>query len=126
MTDNEVIKALECCTKDGCSNCPLYVPESTGICVKRIMFGALNLINRQKAEIEKLKEELADARFLNTGAESDGIKEFAETLWGKLIRNAEVTYDLPNDFCVDVFDKNETASIIDNLVKEMVVGDNNA
>lgn len=57
MTDNEIIKALECCTfKGGCLDCPLYVPEQTGSCVKRVFINALDLINRQKAEIEKLQE----------------------------------------------------------------------
>lgn len=59
MTDNEIIQALECCSKIGCSNCPFCTPGATGACVKRVMFGAINLINRQKAEIEDLKKILA-------------------------------------------------------------------
>lgn len=57
MTDNEIIKALECCTKIGCSNCPLYAPEQTGTCVKRVMLSSLDFINRQKAEIEHWRSE---------------------------------------------------------------------
>ena len=54
MTDNEIIKALECCTGDfdGCASCPLY-----DHCCDRgykLIYYALDLINRQKAEIERL------------------------------------------------------------------------
>lgn len=123
MTDEQIIKALECCTTLNCKNCPLWAPEITGSCVKRTMFGTIGLIKRQKAEIEKLKEELADARYLNTVAEYDGINEFAERLWDELLYNAEVTYDLLDDRCVDVFDKNKTSIILDSLVKEMTEDD---
>ncbi len=66
MTDNEIIKALECCASsthsDACVFCPfnelkICEVESNGL-EKR----ALDLINRQKAEIERLTVELADMR----------------------------------------------------------------
>ena len=53
MTDNEIIKALECCINDDCDNCP----DTFGNCEHNAMRNALNLINRQQAEIEKLKIE---------------------------------------------------------------------
>ena len=55
MTDNEIIKALECCNGwDGrCLNCPLN-REGTN-CKEKLNSYALDLINRQKLEIEKLK-----------------------------------------------------------------------
>ena len=47
MTDNEIIKALECCVNgEDCPNCPLQ--EQFADC--KPMTGALDLINRQKAE----------------------------------------------------------------------------
>lgn len=52
MKDNEIIKALECCIKDDCDNCP----DTFGNCEHNAMRNALDLINRQKAEIERLKE----------------------------------------------------------------------
>ena len=67
MTDNEIIKALECCQKVKgyrhtpiCQECPLY--ESR--CAIELPKNALNLINRQKEEIESLKianEKMYDA-----------------------------------------------------------------
>ena len=65
MTDNEIIKALKCCkegTAIGCKNCPLY--EDKGhTCITILSHNALDLINRQKAEIDILirkKETLRD------------------------------------------------------------------
>lgn len=59
MTDNEIIKALcDCEGVDGisyCNSCPLY--EKDG-CIHILSKEAKDLINRHKAEIEKLKEEL--------------------------------------------------------------------
>ena len=56
MTDNEIIKALECCTIIGvCDNCPFYNKASCGLNLRR---DALTLINRQGAEIEQEKKNL--------------------------------------------------------------------
>lgn len=56
MTDNDTIKALECCANsDGCENCP-YSKQCDG--VEHIQY-ALDLINRQKAEIEMLRKKLS-------------------------------------------------------------------
>ena len=48
MTDNEIIKALECCENRNqkCEECPYY---SKHYCVER---DALDLINRQKEELD--------------------------------------------------------------------------
>ena len=56
MTDNEIIKALECCIADKCMECPLRkIPKVKG-CMNRLSF-ALDLIKRQQAEIERLRDE---------------------------------------------------------------------
>lgn len=55
MTDEQIIKALECCTQS-VYNCPLECPLYD-ICEKGATIvedKALDLINRQKAEIEEL------------------------------------------------------------------------
>lgn len=59
MTDNEIIKALELCanrTIHSCKSCPC---NSSGCaCNEKLNGGALDLINRQNAEIERLENEL--------------------------------------------------------------------
>ena len=59
MTDNEIIKALDCCANcESCdfetTNCPL-VEEME--CRSLLAQKALDLITRQRTEIERLKEE---------------------------------------------------------------------
>lgn len=58
MTDNEIIKALECCHDySDCGDCSYGIFRTkNGLCVDLLHKGALDLINRQKAEIGKLKE----------------------------------------------------------------------
>ena len=57
MTDDEIITALECCNsgrlKYPCEICPLRMDDCEYILPKR----ALDIINQQKAEIERLKQE---------------------------------------------------------------------
>lgn len=67
MTDDEIMKALECCIRDdediyelnACNKCMLY--DDTR-CTNHLRDLALDLINRQQTEIEKLKDEVAKAR----------------------------------------------------------------
>jgi hypothetical protein len=75
MTDNEIIKALECCsveTEEICHNkaCPLIKDRR---CVTTLSRNALDLINRQQAEIERLLQKLQQPQ-------AEAIKEFAERL----------------------------------------------
>lgn len=54
MTDNEIIKALKCCKKDDCENCP----NDFGNCYANLAGYALDIIKRQKAEIKNLTAEV--------------------------------------------------------------------
>lgn len=54
MTDNEIIKALECCKKDDCDNCP----NDFGNCYANLSGYSLELINRQQEEIDRLRKEV--------------------------------------------------------------------
>ena len=56
MTDNDIIKALECCSRvdEGLYGGLTYKGEPLRILIK----DALDLINRQKAEIERLNEKV--------------------------------------------------------------------
>ena len=61
MTANEIIKALEVCVgiHNDCDNCPLLeYSQATDECMTEAMSNALDLINRQKAEIERLQNAL--------------------------------------------------------------------
>lgn len=51
LTDNEIIKAFECCNNDGCENCP----NRPTCCEIDVADEILNIINRQKAEIDRLR-----------------------------------------------------------------------
>lgn len=54
MNDNDIIKMIEYCFDDDapCEGCPLYDDR---FCKTEILKSALDLINRQKAEIERLQ-----------------------------------------------------------------------
>lgn len=60
MTDTEIIKALECCIVDDyykirnalCAKCAY---SRYNECKRRLQLDTLDLLNRQKAEIERLK-----------------------------------------------------------------------
>lgn len=119
FTDNEIIKALES-----------WVLKFDGKATELLLLcNALDLINRQKAEIERLDRLVIEKhREINRlddyiqYAKSEAVREFAERLkedisWHKLEmffnglkgtpRTNEITYE-----CVKEY--------IDNLVKEMV------
>ena len=116
MTDNEIIKAMQCVIGNdvNCSECTyqkvLPFPSCRMMCAKN----ALDLINRQKSEIERVEKELMKCKLEKellhktiNQIKSEAIKWFAE----KLKMECYATYDevLPSLF----------ADIIDKLVKEM-------
>ena len=149
MSDEEIIKALECCIEDSndfyntkiCDKCPLV--EGTK-CTDHLREHSLDLIARQQAEIdrlknmnqakldtihdlqaeiEKLKNEIQitkDAYTMlqtkNEIIESEAVKEFAEKLKNKIKTEC-------NPYGKPTFDYDTSLAImryIDNLVKEMV------
>ena len=128
MTDNKIIKALECCGIDNCDECPCYIEEWG--CAKNLQLMALDLINRQKSQI--LKEQNKNSKLRNernrqkaeierlkgnnnaimqtmADVHTEAIKEFAE----RLKERAEAHYF--DNYCYAV-----SIEEIDNLVKEMV------
>lgn len=124
MTDDEIIKALECCAQPIliCSECPYYDIHVPYPCADQLKWAALNLIDSQKAEIERLNTEnmltLSERNAFRTSfyevskqlktAKSEAVREFAERLKENL--QWDVEYD----------NKLVFESDIDNLVKEMV------
>lgn len=59
MTDEQIIKALEWHSNNEthCSACPYEEHSITHYCIDMVIEDALDLINRQKAEIERLTKE---------------------------------------------------------------------
>ena len=112
FTQKEVIKALECCgfTED-CSGCPFYTDMG---CDENIHTNALDLINRQKAEIERLKETPISQDTID-GFKADVIKEFVERFKKKAKVEIYCDNTLPSSretYCIE-------EDGIDNIVKEM-------
>ena len=64
MTDNEIIKAMQCVIGNGvsCSECEYQKALPFPGCRRMCAENALDLINRQKADIERLKEEKQDIK----------------------------------------------------------------
>lgn len=52
MTDDEIIKALECCGTYCCNECFYYNDD---LCIENMSKQAIDLINRQKAEVESVR-----------------------------------------------------------------------
>lgn len=114
LTDNEIIKALECCIDCDCTDCPCNTREGC----KDIDYEAmLDLVNCQKAEITKLQgvvrrlkqyDEERDIRLharLTEKARADATKAFAELLKTKF----------------DKYGVDYTAyTIVDDVLKELV------
>ena len=115
MTDNEIIKALEHCSSDEvglCHICPLDGECNGDITI--LLKYALDLINRQKAEIERLKalskHHQTLINMLNEGiaeAKAEAIKEFVKRL-------------KEEEFASGVFGSSHCRKKIDYLVKEMI------
>lgn len=119
MTDEQIIKALECCMADSgytCKDCPCC----DAVCVD--IYEVLALIKRQKAEIERLTERLereAKCQYALCGkivdlqeqlkaARADAVREFAERV------KAHTRH---------LFSGVDVANIVDDLVKrEMTEG----
>lgn len=90
LTDEEIIKVLECCAyNDGCERCQ-YSKQCDGA---EHLINTLDLINRQKAEIERLKSELSNTRrkaLLEASSKFAGHSNYhGDTILCKLICMAE-------------------------------------
>lgn len=118
MTDEQIVKALGCCIQidvNSCYSCPLYDREQ-GCLGGDIRVVALDLIKRQRAEIEKLnKVKVFNFTVSNTKEimpilfchekelKNQAVKEFAKFL----IDKAENNVIRIGDLCDYVIDFNE-------------------
>lgn len=109
MTDEQIIKALECCyIHSACTGCPCAGSDVD--CLVGVGEGAIDLINNQKADIERLREDNSSlnetvSNLLNQfkNIKSEAIKEFVERL-----KAGSIWVDLVS------------FTRIDNILKEMV------
>lgn len=134
MTDNEIIKALECCNHNHvwqreCFDCEYATFE--GQCGNELIKDALALINRQKAEIERLHsmnqaklDMLHDIRAELEIAKSEAIREFAEKLKCKLADHKFECNDKTFEEVGNWLIHKVAGDVINELVKEMTEGDN--
>ena len=116
MTDNEIIKALECCSKPRkCGECP-YLQECSNGKTFGLETDALDLINRQKAENERLTEENKKvSAYIGSGWGYVSFLEFVKNQRAEAIKKfAERLHNLIHS------DWDKIHKQIDNLVKEMV------
>ena len=143
LTDNEIVKALECCIDCKCKECPCYKNiEGEKRCTEIDEEEILDLINRlkaqkkeldekliiqkglidtQKAEIERLQKEcicLEEQRnaykdIVDT-CETGAIKEFAERL-----KIEAFECDVSFGYGKECYQQAVAVIEIDNLVKEM-------
>lgn len=97
MTDNEIIKAWKCCViNSSCIGCPYkkHWVSCSSQCLDMRLEDTFNLINRQKAEIERLKanEEMAEgyADALVEYTKSEAYKEVVERLCEDRVSNDPV------------------------------------
>ena len=121
LTDEEIIKGLECC-KDCSINLNFEIVQKIEDKNKETL-ELIDIINRQNAEIERLKKDVSVARdayisiqdrYKHTKAES--YKEFAERLKNKIKTEC-------NPYGKPTYDYDTSISIMnymDNLLKEMV------
>ncbi len=133
MTDNDIIKALEICgkgimfSKHDCKKCPYYTELN---CETKCKQNALDLINRQKADIERLKAEIKEKTetivflkdqavgwsidFCNLKKKVDTAKSEAITEFKKLTYEACAKYGQKDKFNKAVF-----LNIVDQIAKEL-------
>lgn len=119
MKENEVIKGVECCKmpagSGACNNCPLknvrerrLTEKDTKSCTTILLESTLDLINRQKAELEKYTTNFARVAKL---IKAEARKEFAERL-KECKHECGCNYRKKPVYAV-------TEEKIDNLVKKM-------
>lgn len=128
FTDEEILKALECCyasTGDCENNCPMCDLEN---CNDVLMSGYVrDLIERQKAEIERLKgfvitNTIMESQRIKREAKDEAYKEFAEEL-KNILRNIPKWNVKKLNFNNVGFSYDDVFFSIENLLKEKIKGD---
>lgn len=119
FTDDDIVKALRCCVESSHfgeyfdAECPMISEDGCDAWTDdKLLKATIDLINRQKAEIEEKSNRLREVLSIVAELKTEAIKEFAERL-KKEIRDAYFAYEADSQ-----------CEYIDNLVKEMTGEDN--
>lgn len=114
MTDKDIIKALECCKKDDCDNCP----NDFGNCCANLAGFSLDLINRQKAEYNNLLEQFrildCECERLEKSDENQQAQIERLKIEIQSLRSAANSYKLHYNKAVKDFEKFARRAYIDN------------
>lgn len=124
LTDEEIIRNYEWCigcTSDRCRECTM---DEEGFCEEELQDLVLDLINRQKAEIEKLKgstivSNVMESQRIKREAKAEAYKEFAEEL-KNILRNIPKWNVEKLNFNNVGFSYDDVFFSIDNLLEEML------
>lgn len=95
MTDEQIVKALECCCSldtTACGKCPYFKQRIGKECVSMSTKDAIALIKRQREEKEEILETLktltydyreleASVKFHKAEIRAEAIREFVERIW---------------------------------------------
>lgn len=114
MTDNEIIKELQAASEWFTEHGRNTNTAIVGICDR-----AIDLINRQKAEIEEKAERLRNILPVVAELKTEAVEEFAERLKEHSRKMQS------SDFSGEFWDRAVLVEDIDNLVKEFTEGKNN-
>ena len=125
MTDNEIIKALECCSSNGfCNMCPFDTLNEPG-CYNKVQSAALDLIQRQQKKIDELTDRaairaidrihynIAELNLIKTGFDIAEIKKRFRTEF-------EEKMELGIEDCINWADWLD--SIVSELLEEAIEG----
>lgn len=125
FTDEEIKSSLEViATTRNCNECKIRNCKwGTCNCSQITANVALDLINRQKAEIEKLKgstivSNIMESQRIKREAKVEAYKEFAEKIKKSIKENVDEAWH--RDDGNGIYDAEYVLDDIDNLLKEMV------
>ncbi len=125
FTDEEIKSSLEViATTRNCNECKIRNCKwGTCNCSQITANAALDLINRQKAEIEKLKgstivSNIMESQKIKREAKVEAYKEFAEKIKKSIKENVDEAWH--RDDGNGIYDAEYVLDDIDNLLKEMV------
>ena len=125
MTDNEIMKALECCIVAGnCENCPYLYYHQYDVCIRGLLKDTLDLIKRQQAEIEDLKYNSKIRQKNIRTRKAEAIKDFAERLKTLCLERSSDEWNKKASPVSWSYAYEQFSEDVDNLVEEMVGGEN--